>query len=76
MHLYVTYLVRRYKFMENTYCVTKKEAANLLGVSLRHISRYLASGALSVDHKEKGKVMIDVSEVYSLREQNKNRKGG
>lgn len=63
--------------MSDTYCVTKKEAANLLGVSLRHISRYLASGALSVDHKEKGKVMIDVSEVYSLRaKKNKNRKRG
>lgn len=57
--------------MADTYCVTKKEAANLLGVSLRHISRYLASGALSVDHKEKGKVMIDVSEVYSLRAKKK-----
>lgn len=27
--------------MSDTYCVTKKEAANLLGVSLRHISRFL-----------------------------------
>lgn len=56
--------------------VTKKEAAKLLGVSMRQVSRYLASGALSVNHVERGKVRIDVTEVYSLREKNKKRKRG
>lgn len=62
--------------MENTYCVTKKEAANLLGVSLRQVTRYLVAGTLSEDHREKGKVMIPISEVYNLRQKNKNRKRG
>lgn len=57
-------------------CLTKKEAAKLLGVSLRQVSRYLAAGDLSVACVEKGKVRIDVTEVYSLREKNKNRKRG
>lgn len=58
-----------------TQCITKKEAVKLLGVTMRQVSRYLASGALSVDHIEKGKVMIPIDEVYHLREI-KNRKRG
>lgn len=56
--------------------LTKKQVAKLLGVSLRQVSRYLASGMLTVAYVEKGKVRIDVTEVYSLREKNKNRKRG
>lgn len=58
----------------DTQCVTKKEAARVLGVTLRQVSRYLASGDLSEDHREKGKVMIPIDEVYSLRWENQNRK--
>lgn len=54
-------------------CVTKKEAAKLLGISLRQVTRYLAAGTLSEDHREKGKVMIPINEVYSLREMKKRR---
>ncbi len=62
--------------MNDVQCVTKKEAAKLLGVSLRQVTRYLAAGILSEDHREKGKVMIPISEVYNLRQENKNRKRG
>jgi predicted site-specific integrase-resolvase len=59
-----------------TQCVTKKEAAKLLGVTLRQVTNYLAAGELSEDSREKGKVMIDIFEVYTLRTKNKNRKRG
>lgn len=62
--------------MRDMWCVTKKKAAKLLGVTLRQVTRYLAAGDLSEDHKEKGKVMISVGEVYSLREKIKQRKRG
>lgn len=57
-------------------CVSKKEASKLLGVSLRMITNYLKSGELTEHHREKRMVMVDVSEVYSLREENKKRKRG
>lgn len=62
--------------MKDILCVTKTEAAKLLGVTLRQVTRYLVAGDLSEDHKEKGKVMISVGEVYSLREKIKQRKRG
>lgn len=54
-------------------CISKKEASLLLGVTIRMIDYYLQRGNLLVDHMEKGRVMIDVSEVYSLREKRKRR---
>lgn len=54
-------------------CVTKKEATKLLGISLRQVTRYLAAGTLSEDHREKGKVMIPINEVYNLRKMKKRR---
>ena len=55
--------------MDIKQCVTKKEASKLLGVTVRQVSYHLASGALTVDHIEKGKAMIDVTAVFNLREQ-------
>ena len=55
----------------STYCVTKVEASKLLGVSVRMVDKYLHSGELTVDHMEKNKVVIDVTEVYSLRSKRK-----
>ena len=52
----------------STYCVTKVEASKLLGVSVRMVDKYLHSGELTVDHMEKNKVVIDVTEVYILGE--------
>lgn len=49
-------------------CVTKKMAGELIGVSLRQITKYLTSKELTSHHIEKGKVMIDIAEVYDLRE--------
>lgn len=57
-------------------CITKVEASKLLGVSVRMVEKYLHSGKLSEDHREKGKVMIPIDEVYSLRETIKHRKRG
>lgn len=62
--------------MNDAQFVTKKEAVKLLGITIRQVSRYLAAGELSIDHIFNGKVMIDVTEVYSLREKIKNRKRG
>lgn len=49
--------------------VTKKEASEILGVTVRQIDYYLADGALHVDHMYKNRVMIKISEVFALREQ-------
>lgn len=57
-------------------CVTKEEAGSLLGVSLRMVTKYLKSGALTEHHREGRRVMIDVTEVYNLREKNQKRKRG
>lgn len=57
-------------------CVTKVEAGKLLGVGKRQVEKYLHSGRLTVHHIEKCKVMIDVTEVYSLREELSKRKRG
>lgn len=59
--------------VNNVQCVTKKAAAKLLGISLRQVTRYLAAGSLSEDHREKGKVMIPINEVYNLRKMKKRR---
>lgn len=56
--------------------LTKKEAAKMLGVTLRQVTRYLTDGKLSVDHMEKGKVMINIAEIYSLRAELRKRKRG
>lgn len=56
--------------------VSKMEAAKLLGVSLRMVTNYLQSGKLRPHHKESKKIMIDISEVFMLRKENKNRKRG
>ena len=60
----------------STYCVTKVEASKLLGVSVRMVDKYLHSGELTVDHMEKNKVVIAITEVYSLREKRSKRKRG
>lgn len=57
-------------------CVNKKEASKLLGVSLRMVTNYLKSGELTEHHRENREVMIDVIEVYSLREEISKRKRG
>ena len=54
-------------------CFTKKEAAKILGVSVRMVDKYIAQGLLTVDHMEKHRVMIKITEVYSLREMKKRR---
>lgn len=54
-------------------CVSKKEAVKLLGVTMRQVSRYLASGDLSIDHVENGKVMIPIEDIYYLRAKNRNK---
>lgn len=56
--------------------VTKEEASKLLGVSLRMITNYLKSGDLTEHHKNSRNVMIDIVEVYDLREKITNRKRG
>ncbi len=56
--------------------VTKEEASKLLGVSLRMVTNYLKSGELTEHHKEDRIVMIDVTEVYHLREEKAKRKRG
>lgn len=56
--------------------VNKKDAGKLLGVSLRMITNYLKSGDLTEHHRENREVMIDVTEVYSLREEIIKRKRG
>lgn len=56
--------------------VSKEEAGKLLGVSLRMVTNYLQSGRLTPHHKEGKRVMIEITEVYSLREENKKRKRG
>lgn len=57
-------------------CVNKKEAGEIIGVSVRQIDYYLASGTLTVDHMEKHRVMINISKVFELRENRKQRKRG
>lgn len=57
----------------STYCVSKLEASKLLGVSVRMVEKYIKGGKLTVDHREKRMPMIDVTEVYSLRDKNKER---
>ena len=58
-------------------CITKKDASVLLAVSVRMVDKYIHSGKLSVDHMEKHKVMIPITEVYGLREKiKKSRKRG
>jgi len=54
-------------------CVTKAEACKLLGVSKRMIEKYFQSGELTVHHKENRVVMIDVTEIYALRERKRKR---
>lgn len=54
--------------------VTKKGASKILGVSLRQITNYLASGELVEDHRANGKVMININNVFDLRKVK--RKGG
>lgn len=56
--------------------VTKEEASKLLGVSLRMITNYLKSGELTEHHKDGRNVMIDIVEIYNLREKITNRKRG
>lgn len=56
--------------------VNKKEVSKLLGVSLRMVTNYLKSGELTAHHRENREVMIDIVEVYNLREQITNRKRG
>lgn len=56
--------------------VNKKDAGKLLGVSLRMVTNYLKSGDLTEHHRENREVMIDVTEVYSLREELIKRKRG
>lgn len=56
--------------------VNKKDAGKLLGVSLRMVTNYLKDGLLSEHHRENREVMIDVTEVYSLREEISKRKRG
>ena len=56
--------------------LTIKEAELIIGVSQRQIRRYLASGELTKSHIQKGKVMIDVAEVYNLRQKRNQRKVG
>ena len=56
--------------------VNKKDAGKLLGVSLRMVTNYLKSGDLTEHHRENREVMIDVAEVYSLREEIIKRKRG
>lgn len=56
--------------------VNKKDAGKLLGVSLRMVTNYLKSGDLTEHHRENREVMIDVTEVYSLREEITKRKRG
>lgn len=60
----------------NEYCVTKVEASKLLGISVRMVEKYLHRGDITVNHMEKGKVMIEISQIYSLREQKEKRKRG
>lgn len=48
-------------------CISKKEASLLLGVTVRMIDYYLQRGNLTVDHMEKGRVMLNIGEVYALR---------
>lgn len=60
----------------NGFYVSKEETSKLLGVSLRMVTNYLQSGRLKAHHKEGKNIMIDLSEVYSLREKNKTRKVG
>lgn len=57
-------------------CFTKKETAKILGVSVRMVDKYIAQGLLKVNHMEKHRVMIKITEVYNLRQENKNRKRG
>lgn len=60
----------------STYCVTKVEASKLLGVTVRMVDKYIQNGKLTVDHMDKNKVMIDITEIYSLREKRSKRKRG
>lgn len=55
--------------------VTKEEASRLLGVSIRMIGKYLKSGKLTEHHRDGRKVMIDVTEIYDLRENIKRKRG-
>lgn len=57
-------------------CVTKKEAVRLLGVTMRQVARYLASGELTIDRMEKNRAMINIVDVYNLREKRTKRKRG
>lgn len=58
------------------YCVSKQEASKLLGTTLRMVTNYLKNGDLKEHHRENKKVMIDVLEVYILRENISKRKRG
>lgn len=59
--------------MDNN-CVTVTEASKIVGVTARQIMRYLASGVLAEDHRECRKIMIDVKQVFDLREQKRAKK--
>lgn len=71
------FIVKEWRMEMSELCVNKKEASKLLGVSVRQVDKYLHSGKLTVHHRVAHMaVMIDIVEIYNLREKIANRKRG
>lgn len=54
-------------------CITTQEVSKLLGISVRMVQKYIKRGTLKAHHRVGRQAMVDVSEVYGLREEKRKR---